>query len=545
MKKCGFIIRVSTDRQARNEEGSLKNQLQKLQAHIKYKNQMGEEEWIEAGQYILKGISGKDSIRSEEFGKLFEDIKIGKVNTILFTDLDRVSRSMKDLLNFFEFLKKYNIEFVCLNQNYDTTSPHGELIVRVIASLSEYERKITAQRTKDATLARAERGLWNGGRILGYDLDPNRKGYLIPNEREKIIVNFSFDTYLRCGSILETVKILKEHGFRTKEYQSRRETFHPAHKFTYSTVQQMLSNYAYIGKKEIGKKKRGRDQTKLCEEERYRIVNAVWEGIVEEDKFYKVQALIKKNHTTGHNVAKAVKHNYLLNGGLLWCEKCNKDMEGRSGTGAKGIRYYYYVCKNKCGFKVSADEIEGIVINRLKELSHGKDVLDEIIKFTNGRLQKELPQLKKQRTLLVKELSQIKNFAEGIMDQWESLAKGHSNAFVKEKLDKLGERRKDIEKGIQSLDDMIGEIEQEAVNRELVMLALNKFTDVFSHIQAHHQKELLRLVLHKTLLSPDKIKIALYGRPPEIGQFPLCEPEIRSQMPTWLPGQDSNLQPSG
>ena len=124
-------------------------------------------------------------------------------------------------------------------------------------------------------------------------------------------------------------------------------------------------------------------------------------------------------------------------------------------------------------------------------------------------------------------------------------SEGHSSTFFRERLDKLGERRRDVEKGIQSLDAMIGEIEQEAVNQELVMLALNKFTDVFNHIQPHHQKELLGLVLHRAVLSPDKIKIALYGRPPEIGQFPLCESEMFSQMPTWLPGQDSNLQPSG
>ena len=77
------------------------------------------------------------------------------------------------------------------------------------------------------------------------------------------------------------------------------------------------------------------------------------------------------------------------------------------------------------------------------------------------------------------------------------------------------------------------------------MLALNKFTDVFNPIQPYHQKEHLRVVLHKADLAHDKIKIALYGKPPEIGQFPLCESEIFSQIPTWLPGQDSNLQPSG
>src|SRR5688500_4407152 len=115
MKKCGFVIRVSTDRQARNEEGSLKNQLQLLRAHVEYKNLAeGKTEWLEAGQYTLKGVSGKDSFRSPEFARLFEDIKIGKVNTIVCTALDRISRSVKDFLNFFEILTKYNVEFVCL-----------------------------------------------------------------------------------------------------------------------------------------------------------------------------------------------------------------------------------------------------------------------------------------------------------------------------------------------------------------------------------------------------------------------------------------------
>ena len=56
MKKCGFVIRVSTDKQARNPEGSLTNQLQRLQAHIEYKKTACEEHWIEAGRYILKLI---------------------------------------------------------------------------------------------------------------------------------------------------------------------------------------------------------------------------------------------------------------------------------------------------------------------------------------------------------------------------------------------------------------------------------------------------------------------------------------------------------
>jgi hypothetical protein len=297
-----------------------------------------------------------------------------------------------------------------------------------------------------------------------------------------------------------------------------------------------LTNYAYIGKKEINKKKKTGDQERLPESERYRLVDAVWEPIVNEEKFYSAQALLKKNCISKHNEAKPVKHNYILNGGLLWCEKCGKEMEGRSGTGAKGVRYYYYICKNKeCKFKVPADEIEGVVLKRIKDLSAKRDIMESIIKSTNEKLQKELPELKEQKTLLQKELTEIKNFADGIMNKWASLASEDSSLFLKDKLDQLGKRRKEIETGVQALDEMIEEIERESVTQELVILALNKFTDVFEHIQPYQQKELLNLVLHKAILAPDRIKIALYGRPPEIGLLPLCESEMRSQIPVWLP----------
>lgn len=546
MKKCGFVIRVSTDRQAKNKEGSLKNQLQRLQAHLDYKNVACGEQWIEAQRYVLKAVSGKDSFRSKEFARLFEDIRAGRINVILCTALDRISRSVKDFLNFFEILNEHDVEFVCLKQNYDTTSPQGKLFITIMMALAEFEREQTSERNKEATLARAERGLWNGGQLLGYDLDPARKGNLIPNEKGEVLINFAFDTYLQCGSILETAKIMNQRGFRTREYTSRREKFHPPEEFSYSSIKCILTNYAYVGKKEINKKKRLLDQDTLPEGERYRIIDAVWEAIVDQEKFNRVQALLKKNCVAKHNGAKPVKHNYVLNSGLLWCGKCGTDMEGRSGTGAKGERYYYYICRNKdCKFKIPANEIESVVLDRIKELSRSKNIMADLVRFTNERLQKEVPQFLEQRTLLQKELAEIRDFAEGILSKWVSLASDESSLFLKEKLDQLGKRRKEIETGIQALDQMIDEIERESVNQELVMLALNQFTDAFDHIQPHEQRELLRLVMHRAVLSPDSIKIALYGRPPETGLLSICESEIRSQTAFWLPGTDSNRQPSG
>jgi hypothetical protein len=63
---------------------------------VEYKNVACGEQWDEIERYVLKAVSGKDSFKSKEFARLFEDIRTGKMNTILCTSLDRISRSVKD-----------------------------------------------------------------------------------------------------------------------------------------------------------------------------------------------------------------------------------------------------------------------------------------------------------------------------------------------------------------------------------------------------------------------------------------------------------------
>ncbi len=552
MKRCGFVIRVSTDKQARNPEGSITNQLQRLRAHVEYKNMAEDKkEWIESATYVLKGVSGKDSFKSPEFARLFEDIKIGRVNTIVCTALDRISRSVKDFLNFFEVLTQYNVEFVCLKQNYDTTSSQGKLFITIMMALAEFEREQTSERNRDATLARAERGLWNGGHLIGYDLDPNRKGYLNVNKQEKDLVQFAFKTYIQYGSISETVKQLNKHGYRTKAYTSRRGKHTPPREFAYTSVHRIINNCAYIGKKEINKKWKTQDQETLPEKQRYRIVDSLWEAIIDQQTFNQAQLLLKKNYSSKHNAAKAIKHVYLLNSGKLWCGECGHEMEGGSGTSRLNKKYYYYVCKNKtCKFRVPATEIEAFVVNYIKNLANEKETLRDIIRFTNSNLQTELPQLVTQRNNMQAELENVKKFAQGILDQWTSMATDENSIFLKDKLNELGKRRKSMEDGITNIEIMIEEIQRESVSQDMVELMLTKFTDIFSSISPYQQKELINIILHKAILSQSETKIALYGKQTDTRLFDLLETQSvnansRSGISDWLPREDSNLGHSG
>ena len=545
-KQCGFVIRVSTDKQARNPEGSLTNQLQRLQAHVEYKNTACGENWLETGRYILKGVSGKDSVRSPEFAQLFADMESGKVNTVICTALDRISRSVKDFLNFFEVLTKYNVEFVCLKQNYDTTSSQGKLFITIMMALAEFERTQTSERNKDATIARAERGLWNGGHLLGYDLKEDQKGYLIVNEQEKAAIHFAFKKYLECGSLIETGRTLNANGYRTKGYTSRRNKVRSPKLFGRSSMKQMLVNLAYIGKKEINKKWKTQDQDKLPENNRYRTAPAVWESLIDDETFNKVQHLLAKNTASRHNETAPIKHVYILNSGLLLCEKCGKPMEGTCGTGHQGNKYFYYHCK-ECRFKMSADEIEQVVIDHIKKLSTREDIVEAMVREANAELQKELPQLKNQREALQHKLKEIKMQADGIMIKWTTLATTDNSIFLREKLDELAKERKDTEAGLVEIDLQINDIQHEAICKEDVMLAVGKFASLFDTLPPYQKKEIFKLLVKKAVLGPEGIKIALIGKYPQTGLFDTAtsDGKIRCQTSIWLPPEDSNFRPGG
>ena len=61
MKRCALYIRVSTDRQAKVEEGSLKNQDQLLTQHVEIKSKILEEQWLIVDRYVDEGKSAKDT----------------------------------------------------------------------------------------------------------------------------------------------------------------------------------------------------------------------------------------------------------------------------------------------------------------------------------------------------------------------------------------------------------------------------------------------------------------------------------------------------
>lgn len=105
--------------------------------------------------YIECGVSAVKSQRPV-YDSLLSILQPGDV--LVVVSLDRAYRSVLDALSELDQLHKRNIAFQSLSQNFDTQTPEGKLMYTVIAALSEWERNILSERTKQGMEAARKRG---------------------------------------------------------------------------------------------------------------------------------------------------------------------------------------------------------------------------------------------------------------------------------------------------------------------------------------------------------------------------------------------------
>ena len=83
----------------------------------------------------------------------------GEVSGIVVAKLDRLSRSLKDFADLLERAKRDGFNVVALDLGVDLSTPGGEFLANVMASIAQWERRIIGQRTKDALAVRREQGV--------------------------------------------------------------------------------------------------------------------------------------------------------------------------------------------------------------------------------------------------------------------------------------------------------------------------------------------------------------------------------------------------
>jgi DNA invertase Pin-like site-specific DNA recombinase len=147
LKKVAIYARVSTDKQ------TTENQLTELRAVA---NRMGYEI---VQEYVENGISGAKSRSDRPYlDAMLKDAVRGRFDMVLCWSIDRLGRSLQNLVEILNELQSLKVDLYFLQQGMDTSAPSGRMMFSIFGALAEYERNLIRERV----IAGQKRAVANG-----------------------------------------------------------------------------------------------------------------------------------------------------------------------------------------------------------------------------------------------------------------------------------------------------------------------------------------------------------------------------------------------
>jgi len=104
--------------------------------------------------------SGKD-MKREGFQEMINaiDKDTMDIEAVVIYKLDRIGRSLNDLIRIVEYLKSKNVQLISITDNIDTTTSQGVLFFQLIGAIAEYERKLINERTESGRKEAVSKGI--------------------------------------------------------------------------------------------------------------------------------------------------------------------------------------------------------------------------------------------------------------------------------------------------------------------------------------------------------------------------------------------------
>jgi DNA invertase Pin-like site-specific DNA recombinase len=135
VKRAALYVRVSTDRQ------TVENQVAALSKVAEARG------WEVVATFRDEGISGAKS-RDQRPGldDMLKQTQRGKFDVVMAWAIDRLGRSLVDLLQTIESLKACGVDLYLDQQAIDTTTPAGKLMLQMCGAFAEFERSMLQAR---------------------------------------------------------------------------------------------------------------------------------------------------------------------------------------------------------------------------------------------------------------------------------------------------------------------------------------------------------------------------------------------------------------
>ena len=348
--RCAIYTRVSTDQKLEQDFNSLDAQYDASQAYIRSQAHAG---WtLLRGKYDDGGFSGGDTDRPA-LQRLLEDVRAGKIDVIVVYKVDRLTRSLSDFAKLVELFDRYNVSFVSVTQQFNTTTSMGRLTLNVLLSFAQFEREVTSERIRDKISASKRKGLWVGGMVpLGYDTKGRK---ITVNEAEAEPVRTIFRSYLKLGSLNLLMAELRKRGIVSKIRKLRTGEKVGGIPFTRGPLAHLLRNRFYIGEIHF----------------KGEVLQGEQPAILDRDLFEAVQVKLSEQAT--NHTASRMQSSALLSG-RIFDDRGNRMTSSHARKGNTKYRYYlssalFNGAADCAGSvrRVPATDIEALVIKSVRE----------------------------------------------------------------------------------------------------------------------------------------------------------------------------------
>lgn len=328
-KIAACYVRVSTGYQI--DRDSLPFQKKELRAYCEHVLHLNNIEIFEDA-----GKSGKNTDRPA-YQRMMKKVRSGSVSHILVYKIDRISRNLIDFSSMFEEFKKYDVAFISMNEQFDTSTAMGEAMLKIILVFAELERKTTSERVTGVMIGRAISGKWNGARMpFGWRWNPEKEfPEHDPDEADQ--ARIIYEMYYK----LKSTSKLRDYCYDNNIGTKRGGRWNTATLAVYLRNPMNKGDYRYNYRNSARGKKKPDDQVVY--------VPGVFPPLIDPDLWDRVNRMLTENDVVKRQPGEHQGIRIHVFGGLLRCADCGKNFQASSldRARANGFRPSLYVCTSR------------------------------------------------------------------------------------------------------------------------------------------------------------------------------------------------------
>jgi site-specific DNA recombinase len=495
--------------------------------------------------YEDEGFSGRNMNRPN-FQKLLKDAKRREFDLLICYRLDRISRNITDFTNLIKDLNKYNVDFISIREQFDTTTPMGRAMMYIASVFSQLERETIAERIRDNMLQLAKTGRWLGGTTpTGYKSEPvvsidlsgkERKMYKLSPILEEInLVKIIYDKFLELKSLTKVEKYLIENRYTTKnggDFQryaikfilnnpvysiADRELFTYLNENNYELCSNIDEFNGINGLMAYNKTKQDNDNSseRIRDNSEWIIAVGLHNGIILGENWIKAQELLLLNKTKAY---RQVKNSQSLLSGILRCSKCGSFMRPKMGrVNAAGEKIFYYMCEMKEKSRKTRCEVENIqgnildklVIIELKKIAKCNSLLFEDFIDEKLLIEPRIDPIKNNTDAMKNRIIEIDLSLQNLVS---SIAKGQKDEIsemIKKNMKELIDEKKEVAKKLNEKENV--DIKLNEINLDIVSKNLSKLNDYsISIMEVENKRKMIKSIVDKILWDGEKINIMLF-----------------------------------